>query len=118
MFRLPTCPYCKTIYRYGDVKKTIKQKNQKCYHCGKNIRISRKGLIVWFVLLIFAGAVINLVELNLFKNINFVALTVTNIVTILVFLLFTPFFVGYKTAENTDKDIPKSGKHAENGKRR
>ncbi len=107
MFKLPVCPYCKTVYRYGDVKKSINNKKIKCYHCNKNFKVSKKGIAVWFALLVMSGAVINLLEMCIFKNIDFIALNISNVVVILVFLLFIPFFIRYKKTDNTDKDIPK-----------
>lgn len=103
MFKLPVCPYCKTVYRYTDVKKTINNKNACCYHCGKRFKISKKGLGVWFALLVFTGAVINLLELCIFKNINFLALNISNIIIIIAFMLLIPFFISYKNAENNPK---------------
>lgn len=96
MFKLPTCPHCNTIYRYGDVKKTINEKSHKCYNCKKDFKVSKKGLLVLLLLLIIFEITVNLLELNIFVNINFIALTVTNIVVIIAFLAFIPFFISYK----------------------
>lgn len=96
MFKLPTCPHCNTIYRYGDVKTTISEKSHKCYNCKKSFKVSKKGILVLLLLLIMFGITVNLAQLNIFTNINFIALTVTNIVIVIAFLIFIPFFISFK----------------------
>lgn len=99
MFKLPVCPYCKTVYRYEDVKKTISKKREKCYHCNKVFKISKKGAALWFALLVASGTAVNITELCIFKNMGFIALNISNIAVILIFLLLLPFFISYKKQE-------------------
>lgn len=96
MFKLPTCPHCNTIYRYGDVKKAINKKSCECYNCRKKFNVSKKKLPILLLLMIIFGITANIVELNIFTNINFISLTVTNIVIITIFILFVPFFIRFK----------------------
>lgn len=103
MFKLPTCPYCNTVYRYGDTKKSLKEKNHKCYHCNKNFKISKNGMFALFIMMAVISFIINIIELKIFININFLVMAATNVVIILVFLFFVPYFIKYKKVENTDK---------------
>ena len=51
MLKLPVCPHCHTIYRYGDVKKTLYEKNHKCYHCNKIFIISKIRILFLFIII-------------------------------------------------------------------
>ena len=96
MFRLPICPHCHTIYRYGDVKKASKKKFEKCYHCKNDFKVSKSGVWVLLLIIVAIGIAVNIFQITVFNNMNFIVMFVTNIVLILLAVLFLPFFVSFK----------------------
>lgn len=96
MFRLPVCPHCHTVYRYGDVKKVSKKKIEKCYHCKKDFKVSKSGILILLLIVIAIGIEVNIFQINVFNNINFAVMFVTNIVLVIMAVLFLPFFVSFK----------------------
>ena len=64
MFRLPTCPHCRTVYHYGEVRRAVFRKQEDCYHCKKSFLVSRKG--IWLLLLILL-AVCTIADIILFN---------------------------------------------------
>ena len=104
MFKLPVCPHCQTIYRYGDVRKNLNTKIHTCYHCKKQFKSSFSGLWLLLLIIVAVGIIVNLIEITIFASTNVIALLVTNIVLILFFLLFVPFFTKFR---KFGEDMPK-----------
>nr|WP_296166826.1 hypothetical protein [uncultured Ruminococcus sp.] len=104
MFKLPVCPHCQTIYRYGDVRKNLNTKIHTCYHCKKQFKTSFSGLWLLLLFIVAVGIIVNLIEITIFASTNVIALLVTNIVLILFFLLFVPFFTKFR---KFGEDMPK-----------
>ena len=104
MFKLPVCPHCQTIYRYGDVRKNLNTKIHTCYHCKKKFKTSFSGLWLLLLFIVAVGITVNLIEITIFASTNVIALLVTNIVLILFFLLFVPFFTKFR---KFGEDMPK-----------
>lgn len=96
MFKLPICPHCSTIYRYGEVKNSVKDKTKTCYHCGKTFAVSKKGAVLLFVVLIAAASAINVLELYITPSLNFLVLAATNIILLIIGIVLIPFFVKFK----------------------
>lgn len=98
MFKLPVCPYCKTVYRYKDVKKNSKKSVIKCYHCKQEFKNSRKGFVVLALIVIIAAVLLNVFILNITSD-NFmsvVPIAFVSIGAVLIGLLLAPFFIKYK----------------------
>lgn len=111
MLKLPVCPHCHTIYRYGDVKNTLYEKNHKCYHCNKIFIISKIRILFLFIIIALIAAIFNVFELYMMAGINFIALLVTNIIIITVGILLIPFFVKFKICNDfSDKMKRKKSK--------
>lgn len=112
MFKLPVCPHCHTIYRYGDAKKNLNRKIHTCYHCKKSFKTSFSGLWLLLLITVAVGIVLNIIEISVFSRINVTALMITNIVLILFFLLFVPFFTKYRKTEQKlpANELPKNKK--------
>ena len=97
MFKIPVCPYCNTVYHYGEVNKTKYNKTQKCYHCKKDFKIKRMpGLFVLWLIVATAAVLINIVILQIMPVFNVIPLVVISVVAILIGLIFIPFFISYK----------------------
>jgi hypothetical protein len=95
MPKLPVCPHCGTIYRYGDVNKIMGEKSHTCYHCKKNFAVSKKKFLILFLIIALFCAIFDVFELCMVANINFIALMVTNIIIIIAGLIFRPLFVKF-----------------------
>ena len=93
MFKLPVCPHCHAIYRYGDARKSLNTKIHTCYHCKKQFKTSFSGLWILFLIAVVIGIFVNIFEMTAFSGTNVIALMITNIVLILFFL---PFFTKFR----------------------
>lgn len=111
MFRLPVCPYCKTVYSYKEVRKNKNEKIIECYHCKNNFRVSNiKGYAVLALIVATVAVTLNLIVLNLTADFisSIFPLVIISITAVLVFILFGPFFSEYKRIKNIEvKEIPK-----------
>jgi NADH:ubiquinone oxidoreductase subunit K len=111
MFRLPVCPYCKTVYSYKEVRNNKNEKIIECYHCKNNFRVSNiKGYAVLPLIVATVAVTLNLIVLNLTADFisSIFPLVIISLTAALVFILFSPFFSGYKRIKNIEvKEIPK-----------
>lgn len=99
MFKLPVCPHCGTIFRYGDVNKLLYKKNVECYNCGKKFKVSRIKILILFLIIALITAIFDVFELYVIGNVTFLTLMITNIVTVFVGVLLMPFFVRFKSVK-------------------
>lgn len=105
MFQLPVCPYCHTVYRYKEVRKTKDEKMQKCYHCHKTFSISKfPGFLVLWLLVVISAVLLNIAVLLIMPAFNVIPLLVISFIAILLGLVFIPYFVKYKKIENKRKE--------------
>lgn len=96
MFRLPVCPHCKTIYRYKDVKKKSVEKECNCYHCGKKFRVSKKKILILFLIIALITAIFDVFALYMIAGTNLAGLMITNIIAVTAGFLLVPYFVEFK----------------------
>ena len=105
MFRLPVCPHCKTVYRYKEVKENNRKKVIQCYHCKKEFRNSRAGIIVLALIVCVAAALINVFILNITSD-NFVSIipiSVISVIAVLIGMVLVPFFISYKKPKDNNE---------------
>lgn len=102
MFKLPQCPHCNTIFRYGDVRRIMSKKKIKCYHCDGDIFINKKKFLILFLEIALICAIFNVLELYMVGTISFIALCVTNVLFLTVGIFLMPFFVKF---EKSDKKL-------------
>ena len=97
------CPYCKTVYRYADTKKLVSKKTAKCYHCGKDCRVTRKS--VWFLALELLAiyAAINAVAIGLMQTVGFLPLFIMNIIPAVAAVYLIPLYIELKKEEKRKK---------------
>ena len=91
MPKLPVCPHCHTIYRYDDVRKLIFEKEHTCYHCDKNFRISKKNVLILFLIIEIIASALNVFELYMMAD--FMVLIITNIISLLIGIILVPYFL-------------------------
>lgn len=96
MFKLPVCPHCRTIYRYKDVKKELGKKESKCYHCGKKFRISKKKILILFLIIALITAIFDVLALYMVAGLNFIGLMITNIIIVTAGFFLIPYFTEFK----------------------
>lgn len=105
MFRLPVCPHCHTVYHYSDVRKNKNKKIIQCYHCNKNFKQSRKGLLLLFAIALIAAVIINLTILSNAKELlsSIVPLSIVSIIAVVLAMFFAPYFITYRKDKSNDK---------------
>lgn len=110
--KLPVCPYCNAIYRYGEVKNLSKYKNIKCRHCKKIFRVSsKKRKAVYLTVVSIILILINLLFYNIFRNMTiYISLSITVLLLCVAFLLL-PYTVKFVKSD-INKKIEKENKKA------
>ena len=96
MFKLPVCPYCKTIYRYKDVKKEAVKKECTCYNCGKKFRVSKKKILILFLIIALITAIFDVLALYIVAGTSFIGLIILNIIAVTAGFFLIPYFVEFK----------------------
>ena len=96
MFKLPECPYCHTIYRYGDVRKTVYKSEEKCYHCKKSFKVSKIKILILFLIIAFITAILNIFQLYMIEDLTSIGIIITNVVVVTLGIFLIPYFIGYK----------------------
>lgn len=109
MFKLPVCPYCHTVYRYGDVKNN-KENIIKCYHCKNKFKQSKiKGFLILGLILTVSAVTLNIIILNLTASFitSIVPVIAVSIAAVILFMILSPFFTGYVKIKNIEPiEIP------------
>lgn len=105
MFKLPVCPYCRTVYRYNRVRKIeLKEKTKVCYHCKKEFKIERfKGFFVLGAVVFVLAVATNLFLLNSLETLNLTPLLVFTVIYVILGLVCIPFFINFKKSENKSR---------------
>lgn len=107
MFKLPICPHCSTIYRYGDTKKAIRKKDNECYHCHKTFRTKIfPYVLIEAAVLIAASIGLNVLILFRSSSLSLVPLFAVTVGFLILIYLLIPFFTHFKKTEE-DKKYPK-----------
>lgn len=96
MFKLPVCPHCKTIYRYKDVKKEEVKKECTCYHCGKKFRVSKKKILILFLIIALITAIFDVLALYMIVGTSFIGLIILNIIAVTAGFFLIPYFTEFK----------------------
>lgn len=96
MLKLPVCPHCKTIYRYKDVKKEAVKKECTCYHCGKKFRVSKKKILILFLIIALITAIIDVLALYMIAGTSFIGLMILNIIAVTAGFFLIPYFTEFK----------------------
>ena len=89
---LPVCPHCNTVYRYSDVKKIRFKKSEKCYHCKKNFKISKKKLIIMIIELLIIYAALGLFLIGV-VGIKPLVLFIINVFLVAAGILLIPYYI-------------------------
>lgn len=101
MFRLPVCPYCRTVYSYKDVKNN-KDKNIECYHCKKVFRRSVKNYIIPVFMVILLTIILNVLIFSgaeVFAD-AMISVSIVSVIAVILLIIVLPFFVKYKREDN------------------
>ncbi len=102
MPKLPVCPHCHTIYRYGDVLKLIYSKKQRCYNCKKNFVIRKRKCILLLLAAAAAAVLINVFEIIALNGTSITMLAVTNVVIFAIMFFLIPYFMDFKEEKRED----------------
>lgn len=117
MFKLPVCPYCHTLYRYGRVRKVKSEgKTSVCYHCKKEFKIEKKwGFLVLGLIILFAAVATNLIILNNLYSLNVTPLVVSTVAYIILGFILVPFFISFKKLGKHESSSANKGKKKNTG---
>lgn len=96
MFKLPVCPHCKTIFKYKDVKKEAVKKECTCYHCGKKFRVSKKKILILFLIIALITAIFDVLALYMIVGTSFIGLIILNIIAVTAGFFLIPYFTEFK----------------------
>lgn len=104
MLRLPVCPYCNTVYYYGEVVKSTKRKSMECYHCKRRFKISKlKGRIVFYSLLVPILGAIDVLMLFFTSMKTTRPMIAFTVISVALSLLLLPFTVRYRKISSEEK---------------
>ncbi len=104
MFQLPVCPYCHTVYRYNQVRKSIKEEEKECYHCHKKFRVSKMpSVFILWLIVVSAAVMVNLVFLFVMPVINIIPVVIISFLAVITGVLFIPYFISYKAVSGHKK---------------
>ena len=104
MFKLPVCPHCGAVYRYGDTRKAVKSKINECYHCKKSFRVRILPYALVMALPLTAICVaMNIVLLSRMKQLSLLPLFAVTIAFLLIIWALIPFFLKFKKTDDTNK---------------
>lgn len=110
MFMLPVCPYCKTVYGYGEVRKNKNKKIIQCYHCKNTIKQKLfPGCAVSAVIITTAAVILNLIILNMTAEFitSIIPIILISVTAVIIFMILIPFFTAYKKIKGIEeKEIP------------
>ena len=87
------CPHCQTVYRYGDLKKLMKDKKTTCYHCKKKVKVSKKSFLILAAELIVVYAAVNIFSMLLIKSLSFPMLFIINLIPTAAAALIMPLYL-------------------------
>lgn len=99
MFRLPVCPHCCTVYRYGDVRRVTYRREQVCYHCKKTMRVSRRGWWLLAAIAVVLSVLSNILVMNLVPNATYLTMYLVTVCWIVAAYFMRPFFTQFKSNE-------------------
>lgn len=97
------CPHCGTIYRYADSKRLVWKKQEKCYHCKKQFKISRKSIWLLALEALIVYAALNSIAIGAIGSVNFIALFIINLIPAALATMLFPFYIEFKKTDNKDK---------------
>ena len=97
MFKLPVCPYCKTVYHYGEVRRAAMNKEKECYHCNKTFVVSRKQTGILLLILVAVCTAADVVLFQFYSNTTIVTAYIVNIVIVVAAFFTVPFFIRFRT---------------------
>ena len=97
MFRLPTCPHCRTVYHYGEVRRAVFRKQEDCYHCKKSFLVSRKGIWLLLLILLAVCTIADIILFNVFPHTTVITVYIVNSVLAVTAFLLLPFFIIFRT---------------------
>ena len=67
------------------------EKEHKCYHCEKKFRISKKNVLILFLIIEIIASALNVFELYMMAD--FMVLIITNIISLLIDIILVPYFL-------------------------
>ena len=101
--KLPTCPYCDTVYRRSDVGRLKLKKEETCYHCGKKFDISRKKWLILAAELFLLCVGVNILIYSLIDTAVLIAAFICNIIILIIGLILIPYYLIFLKKDRKNK---------------
>ena len=97
--KLPVCPHCHTVYRYGEVRRLLLHREAVCYHCQKRFQIKKTRCLLLLLIWVAVCVAVNILSLVLIGNITVIGMFITNVILAVLAILLTPFFIRFTANE-------------------
>lgn len=105
LLKLPVCPYCKAVYRYGDVRRKNHNSTIKCHNCNKNFKASYfKGRIIILIVAAVVLITLNSLIFNFIKGVTLLGCLIFTAVFISITFLLFPYTVRYKKIDDDEEN--------------
>lgn len=97
--KLPVCPHCHTVYRYGEVRRLLLQKEASCYHCQKRFHIKKMRCLLLLLIWAAVCVAVDILSLIWIGNITLIGIFITNVILAVPAILLTPYFIRFTENE-------------------
>ena len=97
------CPYCETIYRYGDVRRLMYKSAGECYHCKKKFKVSKKSYLILALEMLVSYILLDAFVLMTIKGLSFYLLFAINLIPICAAGLLMPLYLELKKNEKSQR---------------
>ena len=101
--RQSVCPYCKTVYRYADLRGLVWKKSGVCYHCKKKFVVSRKSFLILAAEMLIIYTVMNIIAIGVVSSVSFLSLFIMNLIPAVAAVLLLPMYTELKKIDKKDK---------------
>lgn len=101
--KLPTCPYCNTVYRRADVAKIRSKREEICYHCRKPFTVSKKKVLVLVLELVLVSVIADILLFRFFDGAVLIAAFAVNVILIIIGIICIPHYIRFVRNERSNK---------------
>lgn len=101
--KLPTCPYCNTVYRRADVASVRHKREEVCYHCRRPFAVSKKKLFVLALELVLVSVIADILLFCFMDGAVLIAAFAVNVILIIIGIICIPHYILFVRNERSKK---------------